>query len=215
MSDLTITCLDVVPDKYGASPTLMFKLRITDATGTPIHAIQLRTQIRIEPVRRHYTPEEADRLLDLFGETSRWGDTLKPLQFAALSTLVKPFTGTVDVDLPVPCSYDFEVAEGKYLHALETGEVPFLLLFSGTVFERAGQDGTNFRVNQIPWELESQIRMPAPRWREMMDMYFPGQAWIRMSRETLDAIQHYKSTHALPTWDVAIEHLLTAAREPA
>ena len=54
--------------------------------------------------------------------------------------MVAGFAGETEVDLPVACTYDFEVAAAKYLHALGDGEVPLLLLFSGTVFvaRRAG-----------------------------------------------------------------------------
>ena len=37
---------------------------------------------------RRYTAAEAERLADLFGETSRWADTLKPMQFATVSAMV-------------------------------------------------------------------------------------------------------------------------------
>ena len=46
------------------------------------------------------------------------------------------FTGQHRVELPVPCTYDFEVAAAKYLHALDDGEIPLLFLFSGTVFAK-------------------------------------------------------------------------------
>ena len=35
-------------------------------------------QIMIEPQRRRYDAAEEDRLFELFGETPRWGDTLRP-----------------------------------------------------------------------------------------------------------------------------------------
>ena len=35
--------------------------------GRKIHTIALRCQIQIEATRRRYTPEEQERLLDLFG----------------------------------------------------------------------------------------------------------------------------------------------------
>ena len=40
------------------------------------------------------------------------------------STTVQGFTGTTDVDLPLPCSYDFDVVGSRYLHALGDGSVP-------------------------------------------------------------------------------------------
>ncbi len=48
------------------------------------------------------------------------------------------FDATTEVDLPITCTYDFEVAAAKYLHGLDGGEIPILLLFSGTIFRAPG-----------------------------------------------------------------------------
>jgi hypothetical protein len=57
-----------------ATPLLAFKLRLTDADPEQtIHTVALRCQIQLEVTRRQYTPKEQERLLDLFGEPSRWG----------------------------------------------------------------------------------------------------------------------------------------------
>jgi len=34
----------------------------------------------------------------------------------------------------LPCTYDMEVASGKYFASLDGGEIPLALLFSGSVF---------------------------------------------------------------------------------
>lgn len=210
MAELAFDCLDVRPELHGAGPALLFRLRIAEGGGEQIHSIALRCQIRIEPQRRRYSPEEADGLLELFGEPSRWGDTLKPMQFATVSLMVPSFGGSTEVDLPVPCTYDFEVAAAKYLHALGDGEVPLLLLFSGTVFTK-GLGG--FSVGQVPWHKEATYRLPVSVWREIMDRFFPGAGWIRVRRDTLDALQRFKAVRALPTWDDALEALFKEAGE--
>jgi Family of unknown function (DUF6084) len=210
MAELVFDCLDAKPDRWAAVPTLLFRLRIADAGGQRIHTIALRCQLRIEPQRRRYSPEESDGLLDLFGEPARWGETLKPLQFAHVSMMIPGFQGSTELDLPVPCTYDFEVAAAKYLHALDDGEVPLLLLFSGTVFAKGG-DGMS--VEQVPWHKEASYRMPVKVWRELMDLYFPNSAWIRLRRDTLDDLQRFKARAALPTWDQALAVLLERAGE--
>jgi len=210
MTDLVFDCVDGQPDRYAAVPTLQLKLRISETTGEQVHAIALRCQIRIEPHRRRYSPREADGLLELFGEPSRWGDTLKPMQFATVSLMVPGFTGNTEVDLPVPCTYDFEVAAAKYLHALGDGEVPLLLLFSGTVFTKRA---SGFSVGQVPWHKEATYRLPVGVWREIMDRFFPGAGWIRVRRDTLDALQRFKAVRALPTWDDALAALFKEAGE--
>ncbi len=104
-----------------------------------MHALVLRVQIRIEPQRRRYLPEEEDRLYELFGAPARWSDSLRSFLWTHVTTTIGGFTGSTEFDLPVPCSYDFEVAGAKYLHALEGGEIPLILLFSGTAFTQAAQ----------------------------------------------------------------------------
>jgi hypothetical protein len=210
MSELVFDCLGARAERYAAAPTLVFRLRVAETTGERVHAIALRCQLRVEPHLRRYTDGEAERLIDLFGEQHRWGETLKPLQFAAVSQMVPGFTGGVEVDLPVACSYDLEVAAARYFHALADGEIPLLLLFSGTVFvHRPG----GFSVEQVPWHSEASFRLPVAVWRELMDLYFPNSAWIRMRRETFDALQRFKSRQAIPTWDNALEALLKQAGE--
>ncbi len=210
MADLVFDCVGVRPDPYAASPTLVLRLRVEEKSGAAVNAVALRCQLRVEPRRRAYSAAETPLLADLFGSPGRWGDTLKPLQFATLAVMVPGFTGETEVDLPVPCSYDLEVAAGKYFASLEDGEIPFLLLFSGTVFVRTP---AGFAVDQIPWTCETQVRVPVTLWRDLMDRYFPGSGWLRLRRETLAGLQRHKSDHAIAGWDDVIADLLDRARE--
>lgn len=210
MTALGFSVLGARAEPYAAAPTLMLRLRITESTGERIHAMALRCQIQIEPRQRHYTAAEEERLLELFGEPPRWGETLKTVLWTHASLMVPGFEGSREIDLPVACTYDFELTAAKYFHALDEGEIPLLLLFSGTVFTR-GQNG--FSVEQIPWEKEAPFRLPVAVWRELMDRYFPGSAWLRLRRETFDALHQFRGRRALPTWDDAIEALLHEARQ--
>ena len=140
--------------------------------------------------RRRYTDAEAERLNDLFGDTQRWADTLKPLQFTTVSVMVPGFTGSTELDLPVPLSYDLEIGSTRYFAGLDDGEIPLLLLFSGTVFGSA--DG-RLQVQQVPWSKEATYRLPVSVWREAIDAHFPNSAWIRMSRQTLDELLRFKT----------------------
>ncbi|MGP3998964.1 DUF6084 family protein [Streptomyces sp. 8N706] len=211
MTDLAFSCTDVRPEPYGAGPTLLFRLRIEETEGAPVHAIALRCQIRIEPVRRRYEPGEAELLGDLFGEPGRWGTTLKPLQFAHTSLTVPGFTGSTETDLPVVCTYDMEVASATYFRALAGGEAPLLMLFSGTVF--SGDRG--FRAEPIPWHKEARFPLPVQVWRQMIEQYFPNCGWLRLRRDCLDSLQRFRSSRALPSWERVVEELLhTAETEP-
>lgn len=208
MPELAFSCVGVTVDPFAAAPGFVVSLRITETSGVEVDAIALRCQLRIEPHRRRYSPAEISRLTDLFGDVSRWGETLKPLQLALVSVMVPGFTGAVDVRMDVPCSYDLEVASGAYFAGLDDGEVPLLMLFSGTVFARwAGR----LRVAQVPWSKEITYGLPVSMWRQMIDTHFPASGWIRCHRSTLDELRRFKAAHALPTWDATLRALLGAS----
>jgi hypothetical protein len=208
MAELTFGCTSASAPRYAATPTLAFDLVISESTGIRVHAIALRCQIRIEPHRRRYSADEARRLHDLFGDPSRWADTVKPIQLATVSTMVPAFTALTEVDLQVPCSYDLEVASARYLYGLDDGTVPLLLLFSGTVFL---ESETGFSVELVPWSSEASFRLPVSVWRDVVDIHFPGSAWLRCGRETMDALAEFKAARALPTWDATLAALLAIA----
>jgi hypothetical protein len=205
MADLAIECVDAGYERHAASPALMFTLRITSTA--PVHAIALRAQMRIEPNRRPYDDGEAALLRDVFGDRDRWGDTLTPMQFALTGAMVPGFDGSIDVDVPVPVTYDLEVATGKYLRALAGGVVPIVILFSGSVF---GRSDRGLRVEPVPWHLEARYALPVEVWRGLMDTYFPGGGWLRLRSETLDALTRYKASRSVATWDETMASLLAS-----
>ncbi|GAA2900220.1 DUF6084 family protein [Streptosporangium fragile] len=209
MDELAFTCVGARAEAYAAFPTLVFRVRVTHPSPAGVHTIALRCQIRVEPHLRRYDAAETEMLGDLFGDPDRWGDTLKPLQFANVSVMVPAFTGTTEIDVPVPCGYDLEVAAGKYFAALDDGEIPLIMLFSGTVFARAPE---GFTVGQVPWHCEARHRLPVAVWRELMDRYFPDSGWLRLRRDTLRDLNLFKSEHALATWDETMHLLLRETR---
>ncbi len=205
MTALRFEVTDARAEPHAAVPTIMLGLRVVEESGVSVHALALRSQIRIEPQRRRYGRREEEHLYELFGETPRWGDSLRPFLWTHVSTTIGRFTGSTEVDLPVACTYDFEVAAAKYLHALEGGEVPLIILFSGTVFTR-GVSG--FAAEPVSWAQEATFRLPVSVWRSVMDLYFPNSGWLRLDRQTIDALQQFKASRALPTWDQALAQLL-------
>jgi len=205
MTTLSFAVVRAHAEPHAAVPTIMLRLRVEEADGFSVHALALRCQIRIEPQRRRYSAEEEVRLYELFGETPQWGDSLRPFLWTHVSTTIGGFDGTTEFDLPVECSYDFDVAGAKYLHGLGDGDIPLLFLFSGTVFTR-GESG--FAAEPLSWSAEASYKMPVAVWRAMMDCYFPNSGWIRVRRDTLDDLQRYRAVRGLPTWDQAFEQLL-------
>jgi hypothetical protein len=210
VNNLTFEVVDARPEAHAAVPTIVLRMGVIKTDGGTVHALALRGQIRIEPQRRRYQPEEEERLYELFGDIPQWGQSLRPFLWTHVATTVGGFTGSTEFDLPVECSYDFEVAGAKYLHALAGGEIPLIVLFSGTVFT-PGERG--FAAEPISWNSEATYRMPVAIWRGVMDLYFPNSGWLRLSRDTLDRLQRFKSSQALPSWDQAFELLLKRAGE--
>jgi hypothetical protein len=44
-----------------------------------------------------------------------------------------------------------------------------------------------------------------------METHFPGTEWIRMPRDTVDALAHYRHVRGLISWDDAVTTLLAQA----
>src|SRR5215217_6091300 len=197
--------------QFAAVPSLLFKLRIENLEDEPIRSVALNTQIRIAAAGRHYEVTEQERLMELFGEPSRWKDTLRSLLWTHTVLQVPRFSGSTVVDMPVTCTYDLEVVAAKYFHALEEGEVPLEFLFSGTVFY-AGEGG-RLQTARISWEKEAEFRLPVKLWKEMMDQYFPNSAWVRLRKDAFDQLYDYKVRKGLPTWEDTIEALLRATEQ--
>lgn len=210
MSPLSFAVVSARAEPHAAVPTLMLQLRLTASSPEPVHAVALRCQIMIEPQRRRYDAEEQDRLTELFGDSPRWGDTLRPFLWSNIGITVPGFTEAADVDLPITCTYDMEVAAAKYFHALDGGEIPIVLLFSGTVFTKGG---AGLSAMPIAWHEEAHYRLPVAVWRSVIEMYFPNSGWLRLDDDTLRALQQFRAERALITWDETIRVLLKHSGE--
>ena len=190
-----------------AVPMIALKLRITNLPAEEaIHSVALRCQVQIEPARRRYESAEQEKLLDLFGTPDRWSRTVRPMLWMNTSVAVPGFTGTTLADLELPCTFDFNVAATKYFHALNTGEVPLCVMFSGTVFYNGTGDA--LQVTQIPWDREANYRLPISVWKQMMDAHYPNTAFLCLQRDAFDRLSEFKQRHGIPTWEQAIERAL-------
>jgi hypothetical protein len=207
---LAIEGAEVVP--YAAAPLLAFKVRITNQPPSEIvHTIALRAQIQIEATRRKYDSDEQKSLLDLFGEPDRWGLTLRSMLWTHASVVVPRFSGSVLTDMPVPCTFDFNIAATKYFHGLTNGDLPLCFQFSGTVFYQ-GPDGP-LQVAPISWDKEAKFRLPVKAWKDLMDMYYPNSAWLALQKETFEKLYRYKVRLGIPTWEETVERALDALSE--
>jgi hypothetical protein len=212
MPDLSFRVEEAVVVPYAIAPALAFRLRITNANPDEIiHTVALRCQIQMEVTRRRYTPEEQARMRDLFGEPERWSQTLRSMLWTHAAMVVPGFQGNTLVDLPVPCTFDFNIAATKYFEGVTEGEVPLLLMFSGTVFYADGEGV--LQVAPISWSQETKFRLPVKIWRDMMGSYYPNSVWLNVRRDVFDRLYEYKSQRGIPTWERALESALSAAEE--
>ena len=210
MSSYDFSVVDVFAEPYAAAPQLTARLRIKETSGETIHAIALRCQVRIEPQRRRYEEADESGLRALFGDRDRWVDTLKPFLWMQCNSMVQGFTGITEVDLALPCTYDFEVTGSRYLHAVGEGDIPIVFLFSGTVFTK-GANG--FGVVQVPWDCEASYQLPVEVWQQMIASYYPNTGWIRLDHDVLTALAEFKAQHGLTTWEETVQNLLAARDE--
>jgi hypothetical protein len=188
-----------------AAPTLAFRLRIDERTGRRVFTVALSVLIEVEPAKRSYDDASRERLVELFGEPRRWATTTQSFRWAQADLLVPPFVGSTEVELPIACTYDLELAASKYFDALG-GEAPLRFHFNGTVFYEA-EDG-RMQLVQIPWDRSVRFAMPIESWRGAIDAHYPHRAWVPVDRETLARLASLRAARARPTFDATIAELL-------
>jgi len=212
--ELNFAVEDVRPLQRSATPHQMFRLRVAQtakkSAPAPIQSVMLQCQIRIEPALRRYSAAEQSGLYDLFGEPQRWGQTLGSMLWTNCAITIPAFTGGTTVDLPVACTYDFNLAATKYFHALRDGEIPLELLFSGTIFYLSG---AMLRVAPIAWDRQAGFRLPVRVWHAMMDECYSNFAWLCLRKDVFERLYRYKSRRALATWEQALDSLLANSEE--
>ena len=202
---LELAVLGAEPALHVASPTLVFKLRAAELSGREVYMVALSTQIHIDPGLRAHDAATRALLVDLFGTPERWAATTTSLVWARVETLLPSFAGEIEFALPVPCSYDLEVATAKYLDALPDGEVPLSFHFSGRIFYR-GEDG-RLQIVLAPWT-SAVFRLPVAVWKRMIAQHYPASGWIRLGDDTLRALALRKAQQADPTFDATVATLL-------
>ncbi|PXW31817.1 UNVERIFIED_CONTAM: hypothetical protein DES50_104223 [Williamsia faeni] len=202
MAEVSFAVVDVAPEPYAVTPMLTALVAVT--ASSPVHAIALRAQVRVDPLRRSYSDAEGEGLHDMFGPRERWANTQRTFLWQHTTTMVPGFTGTTDVAMPLECTYDFEVTASKYLHALREGTVPLQFLFSGTIFVT----GDRFAVQQVPWDRDTNYDLPVAVWRDLVAQHYPDAGWVRLCHENITALAGYKSAHGLLSLDEAIEKLI-------
>src|ERR1700730_9366662 len=98
MPDLSFQIEKAEPQRFTVAPTLLFRLRITNTVANEtVHSVALRCQIQLEVTRRRYSAEDQKQLGDLFGDSERWGQTLKTMLWTHASVVAPAFQDAVVV----------------------------------------------------------------------------------------------------------------------
>jgi hypothetical protein len=172
------------------------------APDSVLKALVLRARVQIEPWKRTYDSAAQELLREL--------SVTQPLQWAEAALAIASFAEETTFELPIPCTYDMQVAATKYLTALDGGAIPVRIFFNGTAF-RGAQDG--FSAEMLSWDSECDALVPVEVWQGAMDACFGDQAWLRVDRGVFDALSRYRVRHALNDWEKTFEHLLAAQEE--
>jgi hypothetical protein len=210
MPDLSFRVGEAGAMKYAAAPTVAAALHITNSSADEqVQSVSLNCQVQLQPLGRAYSALEESKLLDLFGERERWGQTMKPLHWTNIVLKVPPFSGETRIDLPLPCSLDFDVAANKYFYGLETGSIAITVMFSGTVFY-TNEEGA-MQIAQIPWDREAHFKLPVEAWKAAVDAHYPDTAWLRLPRDVFDRLYRFKVARGIPMWEGVVDRLLNEA----
>lgn len=189
MPELNFVVEEIEVERHGVSPHLAVQMRVMNVDGmSEIRSISLHAQVRIEVKQRHY---------DSMRQSVLWTHT---------GVNVPGFERQCSITLPLPCSFDFNIAATQYFYSLDGGSVPLEFLFNGTVFYARG--GGLLKVEQIPWTKSARYRLPVRVWQAMMDQYYPDSVWLRLPRRVFDRLYRYKRERDLPKWEQALSVLL-------
>jgi hypothetical protein len=206
--ELAFTIEGVTPKVESATPALDFEIAV-DAGGAAVRSLVLDVQARLVISARPYGAETRARLSEVMGEIGG-RNLVGSLFWARVVVTVPPFEGATTIRVPVPCTYDSEVALAKYFHAVEEGTVPVELLFSGSTF---WTENGALRTARIPWDREARHALPVSVWHDLMESHFPGAKWIRLDPGVYRRLALWKAERSIPNWDLALGELLTAAEE--
>ena len=202
---------EVLP--HAAAPCMNFKLAISSASEKhSIRGMSVQCQIRIEPTRRRYTVDEQAHLRELFGAPERWSQTLRSVLWTHATVSVPAFSGSIEVDLPVPCTSDFAFGAAKYFYGLDEGTVPLILLFSGSVFYSSLEGMPGMQISPIPWDKETSFQLPVNLWKEMMAAYYPNSSFLSLQKDVFDRLYEYRTRNGLTSWESTLDSLLQPGR---
>lgn len=191
-----------------AQPSLDLRLEISDPDpeALPLQALDLRCQVRVLPESRSYGPEARARLAAIF-TAGRAEVPLPALHWATVPLGVRAFRGETTATLNLPCPVEAHLATGRYLFALEAGAVPLRLLFSGMIMRR--REDQSLVAEPMSWSREARFDLPVETYQDAIERYYPNQRPVLVSTETFRRMEAFQAAQALPSWEAALDRLLS------
>ena len=160
MSELAFTIVDARVEPYAVIPTLVFRSKSPRARASRF--MRSRCAARSRSSRGNGAIASAKKSARLSFSARRIAGVIPCARclWTQVSLMVPGFDDKTMIDVPITCTYDFEVVAAKYLAvARRRRSAAACFLFSGTIFAR-GQLG--FSVEQISWEKEAKFRSAGP-----------------------------------------------------
>ena len=211
--DVSFAVLDVAPEPYTVSPVLTVRVGVT-AGGPAASRPGARDRAALPGPHRAAAPvvlrRRSGRPDGPVRARERWANTQRTFLWQHCTAMVPGIHRQHDATLPLDCTYDFEVAAAKYLHALRDGACRSNSC-SAERFSSNSERG--FSVQQVPWDREDRYDMPVGVWRDLIAQHYPNSGWMRLSHETIAELAGYKSGRGLLDFDQAITSLLDATAD--
>jgi hypothetical protein len=124
-----------------------------------------------------------------------------PFAWTDIPVMVPAFDGETEVDVNVPCTYDFDVTATRFFSEQDGGEIPLRFFFSGSIFRRAQQ---SFSVSMLSWQSECAYRMPLQVWRDAMKACYGDSVLIRIDRQTFERLIRDRIATGATSWDTVL-----------
>ena len=173
-----------------------FVAAIDSRAAHAIRSVLLDVQIQIAAPAAVYDPGRAGAAGRAVRRARALGHTLRTLLWLRTTVVVPPFTGATVVDLR------------RAVHLRLRGHGVALPRTRSTTARcrssscSAGPSSTPapagaLQTARIALGREAEYRLPVAVWRETMDSYFPGSAWLRLRPRRLRPAVAYRARHAL------------------
>jgi len=199
MSSFSFRVLSTTPSVETAAPALAVRLLVNHVVHAEVGAVQaIWLQSRIVIDRQEPRPLDAGRRqTESSSNATLW---------ANVATIVPAFESSIEIELVVPCLLHPETSGSAFFHGSRDKDVFLRMTLTGTAMMAAGDHLVSQPISaEVTWWMSAEV------WRAAVDRCFPEDAWIRVHRDTLDVLAHFRARHPLAGWDDLLQTLIAHA----